>query len=98
MSFLFAFAILGTLGVVVWRRLQGRGKGQIEEDREPRLVTSHEAIDREARALRCRCGARYSVVGEGPARAGPMDGELWRVVLQCQGCDRRRAVVFRLAS
>ncbi len=93
MELLFALAIVAAVAAVVIKKMR-MGPRSLEEAR-PRIVSSYADVD-DALPKRCACGGRFEKTGEGPKR---VDGaECLRVVVECGKCERRRALLFRVAS
>jgi hypothetical protein len=102
---LFALAILAAVVAVVVKKV--RTGPDFVEDRAPRIVASHREID-DALPRKCACGGRFYKEGEGtrslPSARRP-DGvgvgagvDCVRVLVACDKCERRRALLFTLAS
>lgn len=93
MDLLFGIAILVAVGAVVAKKL--RTGPRTKEDAKPRVVASYSDVD-EALPRKCGCGGRFEKTGEGPKRVDGAD--CLRVVVECEKCERRRALLFRVAS
>ncbi len=95
MGLLFTLAIFIAAAALGYKRIarnRALRKATWSEDKEPRLVVSHAAVDDAVAEARCSCGGARVVEGEGPK------GELWRVLTRCRSCGARRAFLFRVAS
>lgn len=91
MGLLFTAAIVVAIvavGVKRWQRGRAfRVSSKVEEDERPRSIATHADI---ADHLRCACGGKRIVEGEGPKR------DVWRVVTRCGSCGNKRALLFRV--
>lgn len=93
MALLFVLAIAAALGALLVKKLR-MGPAFVEEG-TPRALISHRDID-DALPRACPCGGRFHKEGEGPKR---VDGAACvRVLVVCERCERRRALLFTLAS
>ena len=93
MELLFVLAIGAAVVAVVAKKW--RMGGAFKEERAPRLLTSHAEID-DALPRKCPCGGHFHKEAEGPKRVGA--AQCVRVVVACDKCERRRALLFTLSS
>lgn len=87
------------VGAVAIRRLQERAIERALPGRAPASaipITNYAEIDVAVRLQACRCGGRFTLVGEGPARYE--DRNLRMVSLECRRCERERSLYFDLTE
>lgn len=89
-----ALLAAAVIGFRAWRiRLAERG----QPGRSPATAIAIEDygdMDIAVRLQQCRCGGRFAVRGEGPAR----DTHLRVSTLECRKCERERKIYFDLTT
>jgi hypothetical protein len=90
---LFVVAIaIALVAVIAKKRRMGP---DFAEDRAPRIVSSYAAIDG-LLPRQCGCGGSFHKEGEDTRRVEGVD--CVRVLVVCVRCERKRALLFQLAS
>jgi hypothetical protein len=90
---MFVVAIGVALAAVIAKKV--RTGPDFVEDRAPRIVSSYAAID-DLLPRQCGCGGRFHKEGEDTVRKGGVD--CVRVLVVCVRCERKRSLLFQLAS
>lgn len=98
MGSLLGIAALIAVLAVGFRWLQERAAERARPGATPTTaipVVDYGDIDLAVRMQTCRCGGRFGVRGEGPARQA---GSLRVAHLECQKCEREQRLYFDMST